>query len=91
MSAERAHPGYVKVWIWLMALAIVSVAVSLLPLPKPFINAFVFIVAAVKAALVALYFMHLRFERVLIWSLALIPLCFFIILTAVIVYDVVPN
>ncbi|MFQ5914999.1 MAG: cytochrome C oxidase subunit IV family protein [Nitrospinota bacterium] len=91
MSAERAHPKYVTVWIWLMVLAIVSVVVSVLPFPRLFINAFVFVVAGVKAALVALNFMHLKFERVLIWLLVLIPLSFFVILTAVLVHDIIPQ
>jgi cytochrome c oxidase subunit 4 len=90
MSAERAHPNYVAVWGWLMVLAIVSVAVSFLSLPKLFVNWFVFIVAGVKAVLVALYFMHMRFERGLVWALVLIPLAFFVILTAVLLYDILP-
>ncbi len=91
MSAERAHPNYFVVWVWLMALAIVSVVVSLLPFPKLLINAFVFIVAAIKTALVALNFMHLKFERLLIWALVLVPLSFYIILNAVLVHDIIPQ
>jgi cytochrome c oxidase subunit 4 len=91
MSTGSAHPNYVVIWVWLIVLTLVSVAASFLPLSSLSINTFVFIIAAVKSALVILFFMHLKFERALIWMLLLVPLCFFIILTAVLVHDIVPQ
>ena len=41
-----------------------------------------------KAVLVALYYMHLRFERLLIYSLVLVPLAVFAILLLVLLPDI---
>ncbi|MFQ5693674.1 MAG: cytochrome C oxidase subunit IV family protein, partial [Nitrospinota bacterium] len=64
---------------------------SMTPEPRLLIDTFIFVVAGVKAVLVALNFMHLKFERLLIWSLVLVPLGFFVILAAVLVYDIIPQ
>mgnify|MGYP001589066248 CR=1 FL=1 len=74
MTGERIHPNYVAVWYWLLGLALASVLVSALPLSRTFTVVLVFAAATVKALLVALYYMHLRFERWLIYTLALVPL-----------------
>lgn len=68
-SAEHAaHPKpvfYWKIWAWLLALTVLEVSASLkLTLPKEEMIALLVGMAIVKALLVALYFMHLRFERV---------------------------
>jgi cytochrome c oxidase subunit 4 len=34
------------------------------------------LIASVKAALVALFFMHLRYEKRLVWAFAIVPLFF---------------
>jgi cytochrome c oxidase subunit 4 len=68
-SAERAaHPKpafYWKIWAWLLALTVLEVTASLkLTLPKGEMIVLLVGMAIIKALLVALYFMHLRFERV---------------------------
>ena len=50
-------------WVSYINLGIGNVAVALL-------------IASVKAALVALFFMHLRYENRLVWAFALLPLFF---------------
>lgn len=63
-QAEHKRPNYMGIFWWLFGLTVVEVAYSvLLDLPQ-----FAMIVglvgfAVVKAALVALFFMHLKFER----------------------------
>lgn len=70
-----AYRTYIIVWISLLVLTAVTVAVSYLHLG--IMNATVaFIIASVKAALVALYFMHLRHENRLVWAFALTPFFF---------------
>ena len=83
----HSHPNYVVIWYWLIGLALGSVIVSSLPLPHLLILVIIFAAAFVKAWLVALYYMHLRFERLLIFSLVVIPLAFFVILLLVLFYD----
>lgn len=83
MIGERPHPNYVLVWYWLLGLALVSALVGTLPLSHTFTVVVVFAAATVKAVLVALYYMHLRFERGLIYALVLVPLALFGILLLV--------
>jgi cytochrome c oxidase subunit 4 len=88
MAETAAHkethedPNYLAVFGWLFALTVVEVAVIYLPIPRLMIAATLVILASVKAALVAIYFMHLKFEKVVIWWIAVIPaiLCVFLIL-----------
>ena len=53
---------YVNVWLALVVLTLVTVGVSYLDMQK-FTVFTAMLIATVKASLVLLYFMHLRFER----------------------------
>jgi cytochrome c oxidase subunit 4 len=55
--------GYVAVFAALLALTVATVAASRLDASAPAAVTIGLAIAAVKAALVALYFMHLRHER----------------------------
>ncbi len=46
-----------------------------------------FLIAAVKALLVALYYMHLKFERRVIYAMALVP----VVLVAVLTFLLFPT
>jgi cytochrome c oxidase subunit 4 len=64
--------GYVAVFGALLALTFVTVAVSYLRLPTMPTVALGLTIAAAKATLVALFFMHLKGERPMVcWPLAL--------------------
>lgn len=82
------HPNYVLIWYWLIGLALVSVLLSALPIPQAATLFLIFIAACVKAVLVALYFMHLRFERLMIIALLLAPILLFIALLLVVFFDI---
>ncbi|MBL4824313.1 MAG: cytochrome C oxidase subunit IV family protein [SAR324 cluster bacterium] len=74
MSEAYAHPNYVKIWIWLLVLLALSVAGPMLEIPTlTIITAFG--IAIVKAFLVAANFMHLKFEKKIIWFLLLMSIC----------------
>ena len=83
---ENHQVNYMAIFWWLLALTILEViAGSPAAGPKyPQALKAVFLVgmAAVKAALVALYFMHLRFDRKALSFIAFIPLvlCIFVVL-----------
>jgi cytochrome c oxidase subunit IV len=67
-STETKHvqPNYMAIFWWLAALTVIEVAVSIMTEGHLAEGARIFILvflAAIKALLVALYFMHLRFER----------------------------
>lgn len=89
-STEQAHgrPNFVVVWAWLVLLLLVSLAAVYLPFSQVITVTFIFIVAAVKAFLVAANFMELRFERRFIWAVAVIPVVLFIIMTLTLIPDI---
>jgi caa(3)-type oxidase subunit IV len=91
MSVGRAHPNYTAVWIWLLALLGLGLAVSLVPGARALGLVVIFVTAFAKALLVALNFMHLRFESGLIYAIALIPLVFAAILAVALFPDFVWN
>ena len=70
-----AYRTYIAVWAGLLVLTVVTWLVSYLHLGV--YNAVAALaIASVKAALVALYFMHLKGEKELVWAFALFPLGF---------------
>jgi caa(3)-type oxidase subunit IV len=74
MSEAHAHPNYIKIWYWLLILLAVSVAGPMLEIPAiTIITAFG--IATVKAYLVAANFMHLKFEKKIIWFLLILSIC----------------
>jgi cytochrome c oxidase subunit IV len=73
---------YVTVFVSLMALTLITVAVSYLHLPPAMAIAVALLVATVKGALVACYFMHLIAEKKLIYAVLVITVAFFVVLLA---------
>jgi cytochrome c oxidase subunit 4 len=75
---KPGHDGngiYIAVWVALLVLTGVTVAVSYVDLG--IMNVVVaLVIASVKASLVALFFMHLKYERKVFWGFALTPLFF---------------
>lgn len=84
-TAEDIHAHvrvYYKVFGTLMVLTLLTVAVSYLHLPHTPAVLVALIIAAVKASLVAMFFMHLKGERpIIFWSLA-VTAAFFVFLFA---------
>ena len=81
MATAHAEPNYMGVFWWLLALTIIEIAVIYTPLAKLIIVILLVGLALSKAALVALYFMHLKFERLPLGLIAVTPLilCIFLI------------
>ena len=75
MSSLSYYKVYVLVWAGLIVLTAVTYGVSYLDLGV--YNAVAALaIASVKASLVALFFMHLKGEKGLVWAFALFPLGF---------------
>jgi cytochrome c oxidase subunit 4 len=89
MTREPAHPNYTAVYVWLLALLGVGLAAGFLPGGRGVALVVIFATAFVKALLVALNFMHLRFESGVIYAIALIPLVFAAILAVALFPDFV--
>jgi cytochrome c oxidase subunit 4 len=79
---DRQVKIYITVFVALMALTIVTVAISYLDLSTPMAIALALVVATVKGALVACYFMHLISEKRLIYVVLAITAIKFVALLA---------
>lgn len=73
---------YLQVFVWLAILTALEIGVTYLPIGRVAIAAALVLLAASKAALVALYYMHLAHERPTLTYIALTPavLCVFLVL-----------
>lgn len=89
MTTHGVRPNYVAIWGWLVALLIVGLAASFLPGARGLAVALIFATAVVKALLVALNYMHLRFEPRLIYAIAIVPVLFILMLMVVLFPDFV--
>jgi cytochrome c oxidase subunit 4 len=69
-STEHKRPNYVLIWLYLFVLTVAEVALAFeLPVSRNVKLLLLLFLAVWKALLVALFFMHLKFER---WRLRLI-------------------
>ena len=73
---------YIGVFVALMVLTIITVAIARVHLPLPLAVTAALLVASIKGALVACYFMHLISEKKLIYAVLLLTVAFFIVLLA---------
>jgi cytochrome c oxidase subunit 4 len=73
-AAGHKHPNYMTIFWWLAVLTVIELAVIFMPLAKVTIGVLLVGLALSKAALVAMYFMHLRFETRTLGLIAITPL-----------------
>ena len=76
--------------MWLVVLTAGEVGVIYMPIPRLAIGILLVGFALSKAALVALYFMHLRFEKPILGLIALTPLILCVFLTLMLLPDSAP-
>lgn len=81
------HPPYIGIWAMLGALTMVELTVAFLPWPKRVIVICLVGLAIWKAMLVALYYMHLRFESNRLRILAIAPLPLAVILVTAVITE----
>jgi cytochrome c oxidase subunit IV len=82
VDIDRQVKVYITVFVALMVLTVITVAVSYLHLSVAWAVTVALIVASIKGALVACYFMHLIAERKLIYAVLVLTVVFFIALMA---------
>ncbi len=72
------YKKYFLIWAWLVALLLTGTYISYLPISKTSVVLLILLVAFVKACLVSLFYMHLKFEKIVpLWVVAIFP--FFLI------------
>ena len=86
-TAAHKHPNYMAIFWWLAILTVVELAVVFAPISKITIGVLLCALALTKAALVAAYFMHLKFESKTLTWIAFTPLAIAILLCFVLMPD----
>jgi cytochrome c oxidase subunit 4 len=74
MTTTDTHPNYMAIFWWLAGLTVLELAVVFAPMAKLTIAVLLCGLALAKAVLVAMYFMHLRFETRTLGLIAVTPL-----------------
>ena len=87
MAATHKDPNYMAIFWWLFALTVIEVGVIFMPVARLMIVVALIALALSKASLVAMYFMHLRFERRTMAMIAVTP----IFLGALLIFIIIPD
>lgn len=74
MAGHATPKTYLWIWGWLAGLMLLGVGLSELPLSKTVIVLTVLGLSSIKALLVVLYYMHLKFDRRTLVLVAVFPL-----------------
>jgi len=85
---KQKHPPYGKVFLGLVLLTIIEVFASQLQIPKVLLVIILVSFAICKALLVAMFYMHLKFEKLLLTIIAIVPFVFSIILVLFVGFDI---
>src|SRR5213079_3018050 len=87
-TTEHKRPNYVMIWLYLFVLTVAEVALAFeLPLSRNLKLLLLLFLAIWKALLVALYFMHLKFERWRLRVIFIIPIPLAIILVSAVIME----
>ncbi|MBI3799910.1 MAG: cytochrome C oxidase subunit IV family protein [Deltaproteobacteria bacterium] len=81
VHAQHEEPNYMNIFWTLAVLTVIEVGVVYVPASRLLIGFLLVALACTKATLVAMYFMHLKFERSTLGIIALTPMliCVFLI------------
>ena len=80
-------PSYMAIFWYLAVLTVVEIGVIFAPIPRIVIGVLLVSLACAKASLVAIYFMHLRFETKTLGYIALTPIAIGTLLVLVLLPD----
>jgi cytochrome c oxidase subunit IV len=87
MAGDHKHPNYMSIFWALTVLTVVELGVVFLPFGKMVNGTLLCALALAKAAIVAAYFMHLRFETRTLGLIAVTPLAIATLLIFVLMPD----
>jgi cytochrome c oxidase subunit 4 len=85
--AKHARPNYIGIFVGLAVLTGLELTIAFLPWNKTTLILLLIGLAVWKALLVALYYMHLRFEHNRLRILAIAPLPFCVILVTAVLQE----
>jgi cytochrome c oxidase subunit 4 len=84
------HPPYVTIYFILVILTFASIFISQI-VHRKHVPPFVFAISTIKALIIALFYMHLKYENRWVIALALIPLIIFTIILFVFMPDILNS
>ena len=84
---EHHNAPYMLIWAVLLIMTLAEVGYAFLSLPKVWLAVGLCVMAIWKAILVALYYMHLRWEPKRLWILVAVPLPLVVILIAAVLTE----
>lgn len=83
------HVNYIAVFLSLVVLTIITVAVYFIHLESELAKVLLALaIASIKASLVVMFFMHMKFEGKLIYSILIVPLILCVLLVVALIPDV---
>ena len=85
--AEHKHPNYMAIFWWLAILTVVEIGVVFLPFARFTNGVMLCALALAKATMVAMYFMHLKFETKTMTWIAFTPL----VIATLLVFVLLPD
>jgi len=86
-QAHKSHPNYIAVFIGLAVLTVIELGVAFLPWHKSILILLLVFLAMWKALMVALYFMHLKFETKRLRIMVAAPLPLAVILVVAVIQE----
>ena len=81
MTTHVSSAKYLWIWVWLAGLMLLGVLLSTFPISKQAIVVLILLLSTIKATLVALYYMHLKFDRRWLSLVAVFPLVLIALVT----------
>jgi cytochrome c oxidase subunit IV len=86
-AVPHAHPNYIAIFGVLALLTMVELGIAFLPWPKLVLVLLLIGLAVWKAVLVALYYMHLKYEPNRLRFMTLLPLPLAVILVVAVIQE----
>jgi cytochrome c oxidase subunit 4 len=87
-TTHRKQPNYYLIWVFLGVLTLAEIGVAFLSaIPKQVLIIILVALAVWKALLVAMYYMHLKFEPRKLWWIAAAPLPLAVILIIIVMME----
>jgi cytochrome c oxidase subunit 4 len=86
-QAAHADPNYTQVIVVLGVMTVAEILVAIAPLPHMLMGLMLVVLALFKAAMVAAFFMHLKFEKRTLAIIAVTPL----VLCGLLMFALLPD